>query len=67
MDSTSIIERKKKEEKLTLSRRKKGSLSRQQVNLALLYPRNEFKILWGACRKMNKSKISNKIARVRTL
>jgi len=61
MDSTSIIEKKKRTKKLSLSRRTNGSLSRQQVNLALLYPRNEFKILRGACRKMNKSKINNKI------
>jgi hypothetical protein len=61
MDSTSIIEKEKKKKKLSLSRRTKGSLSRQQVNLALLYPRNEFKISRGACRKMNKSKINNKI------
>jgi hypothetical protein len=61
MDSTSIIEKKKEKKKLSLSRRTNGSLSRQQVNLALLYPRNEFKISRGACRKMNKSKINNKI------
>jgi hypothetical protein len=61
MDSTSIIEKKKEKKKLSLSRRTNGSLSRQQVNLALLYPGNEFKISRGACRKMNKSKINNKI------